>query len=211
MADYKYGEIKDWNDVNISSGNSFMKLTQGDNRIRIITPPYQFHVCWLQDVSGAKVKLRSALKNCPLIKRGEKIQTRWFIGVINRKTGNTEVLEIGAQVLTGVRTLANEPDWGNPIKKYDINIKRGRPGDNPLYHVVGIPPKPLTKEEEDLINVFLENNNLSKLTEPPTVEEVESKLAEIEGKSSGDSGGGGSSKEDKAEIDDTTFNFDETL
>lgn len=212
MSDLKYGEV-DWNEGSVAGGGSeFMKLEQGDNVVRIFTKPHQFHVCWLKDVSGANKKLRSAMKDCPLVKRGEKIQTRWLVGVINRNKGRAEILEIGSQIYKGIKNLINDPDWGDPTN-YDVNIKRGRPGENPLYGVLSKPHKKLTEEDASLIAEFSETTDLKKLTMPPTAEEVAQRLAEIEGVAPSSGGGNGVSgqaaKPSGAPIDDSTFNFDE--
>ena len=67
MAEFKHGELQDWNEAEVKGGgNDFMKLQEGDNVVRIFTSPYQFHVCWVKDVSGANKKLRSSGKNCQI-------------------------------------------------------------------------------------------------------------------------------------------------
>lgn len=214
MSDYQYGQVE-WGDAKTGGNSEFMKLEQGHNVVRVFTLPYQFQVCWLKDASGANRKLRPALKDCPLAMRGEKIQTRWYVGAVNRKTNRAEILEIGQQILNQIKALADDPDWGKPIN-YDIDIVRGPKDSQPLYNVVSKPPKPLSEEDQALIKAFLETTDLEKMTVPPTAEEVAARLAEIEGRpapSGGSNGASAPAGQQKqaagAPIDDSTFNFDE--
>lgn len=215
MVEYKYGELADWNDADTASRSEFARLVQGDNIVRIFTRPFQFQVVWVKDASGANRKLRPALENCPLVKRGEKVQTRWLLGVINRKSGATEILEIGSQIYNGIKNHINDAAWGDP-RNYDLNIKRGKPGENPLYTVVARPPTPLTDEDQALVAEFEKSTDLKKLCQPPTAEEVQARLAEIDGvapasgaNGASASGGGGDSGQQKPQIDSNTFNFDD--
>jgi len=217
MTEYKYGELADWNDADTKSRSDFMRLTQGDNIVRIFTLPFQFHVCWVKDASGANRKLRSALKDCPLIKRGEKLQTRWMLGVINRETNSAEILEIGSQIYNGIKKLINDGAWGDP-RKYDLNIVRGKPNDNPLYTVHPRPPTELSDADKAMVEEFMGNTELGKMTQPPTAEEVSQRLAEIDGLQPPQRGGNGSQQQRQQQdnqsqqqppIDENTFNFDQ--
>jgi len=216
MVEYKYGELADWNDADTAGRSEFARLTQGDNVVRIFSRPFQFQVVWLKDASGANRKLRPALENCPLVKRGEKVQTRWLLGVINRKTSATEILEIGSQIYNGIKNHINDAAWGDP-RNYDLNIKRGKPSDNPLYTVVARPPTPLTDEDKAIVAEFEKTTDLKKLCQPPTAEEVHARLNEIDGVStpsdgngtSSQSSGSGDSGQQKTQIDSNTFNFDD--
>ena len=60
---------------------------------------------------------------------------------------------------------------------YDINVKRGPKGTQPLYTVMGSPKmKDITKEEVALVEGFLERVDISKFTQPSTPEEVAEKM-----------------------------------
>lgn len=207
--EYKYGEIEDWNDVDVKNGSAYMKLEQGNNVVRIITQPYVFTVCWIKDPQGVPRKVRSALvPTCPLIKRGEKLQKRWFVGVINRRTGKAEILEISSQIISALKDLASDPDWGNP-KGYDVDVKRGTPGSQPLYRVVAKPQKPLTDDEKALAERFIKETDFIKMTKPPTPEEVAERLAAIEGGQAQTRGNaGGNAGGGKPAIDPNLFSFD---
>lgn len=179
--EYKYGELQDWNEAEVKTGSDFMKLVEGDNVVRFITKPHQFAVAWITDGSGVPRKVRvSAEKNDPLRKRGEKIQSRWYVGVINRKAKAAQILEISSQIVSAVKKLYRDEDWGDP-EQYDVNICRGPAGSQPLYTVIAKPKKPLGEEDKAVAARFAENTDLKKMTTPPTPEEVAERLAAIEG------------------------------
>jgi len=207
--EFKYGEIEDWNDVDVKSGSNYMKLEQGNNVVRIITQPYVFTVCWIKDPQGVPRKVRSAcLPTCPLVKRGDKLQKRWYVGAINRRSGKAEILEISSQIVSALKDLASDPDWGNP-KGYDVDIRRGAPGSQPLYRVIAKPAKPLTDDDKTLAARFVEETDFVKMTKPPTPEEVVDRLVAIEGgQARGNAGGGGNAGSGKPGLDPNLFSFD---
>jgi hypothetical protein len=210
--EYKYGELENWDDVDVKTGSSYMKLELGNNVVRVITQPYQFTVCWIKDPTGVPRKVRSALvPACPLVKRGEKLQKRWYVGVINRRTGKPEILEISSQIISALKDLASDPDWGNP-KGYDVDVKRGTPGSQPLYRVIAKPQKPLSEDDKTMAAQFIKDTDFIKMTKPPTPEEVAERLVAIDGGHAGGSGGnsgGGNSGGGKQNIDPKLFSFDE--
>lgn len=176
MSEVKYGELQNWNDGNVSTPNDFMNLVEGNNKVRVFTNPYQFIVHWVKDVTGVNRKIKCAINGCPLCKRGVKAQYRWYIGVIDRTSGAAKILEISSQIYKGIKDHVSDPDWGD-VRKYDINIKRGPKGSQPLYTVLGSPKKSnFSTEEKELIANFMERVDISKFTQPPTPEEVSEKL-----------------------------------
>lgn len=180
MSEVKYGELADWEDGDVSGLNDFMNLTEGDNNVRIFTNPYQFSVAWIKDQTGANRKLRAAASNCPLVKSGQKVTQRWYLGVLDRDSGQAKILEISSQVYLGIKNLHTNPKWGN-VKQYDINIKRNPKGSQPLYQVMPYPKEKPSSEDVSLAKAFLERVNIAQFTQPPTAEEVEKRLAEVLG------------------------------
>ena len=84
MAEIKYGQLNDWNDGEVSLQSDFMNLQEGSNVLKVLTNPYQFIVHWVKDQSNASRKIRCAVIDCPLCKKGIKPQYRWYIGVLDR-------------------------------------------------------------------------------------------------------------------------------
>lgn len=183
MSKQVVGELQDWNDGETSGGgNDFMNLKEGNNNIRVFTNPYQFYVAWVRDTAGVNRKIRSSVENCPLVKAGYQPKPRWYVGVIDRSTGQPKILEIPSTVYGSIKNLINNPKWGN-VKQYDLNILRKPKGTPPaqLYSVMPEPKEPLTKEEKEMIVAFNERVDIGKFTKPPTPEEVAEKLGVVLG------------------------------
>lgn len=176
MSELKYGQLAGWDDADISSTSDFMDLKEGDNYVRIITArPFQFVIHWVKDATGSNRKIRCALKDCPLCRKGHKPQARWYIGVIDRRTNSAKILEISSQVYTGIKNYASSPKWKD-VTRYDINVKRAAKGTQPLYSVVVEPPEPLDDRDEELKTNFLNKVDIGKFTQPSTPEEILEKL-----------------------------------
>lgn len=205
------GKLDDWTDGD-TGGNDFLTLEEGSNIVRIVTSPYQFYVAWTQDASGQNRKIRSAVEGCPLVQRGEKIQPRWFVGVLHREqNGYTpKILEVGRQIFQQIVALRKRDKWGDP-RAYDINIERQPKGSQPLYVVMPEPKEKLSEDEiESIKSTFASTKNpdgridLAKLTEAPTPEEVRKQLG-LEVEATVASGSDVSADSD----DDDDFNFDD--
>lgn len=201
--EHKTGETN-WGDTKTSGGNDFINLVEGENRFRVSTKPYQFVVHWITDPSGAKKKLRCSTKNCPICQNMDvKAQYRWYIGVLARKGEKVSsgILEISSQIMTGIKGLVADEDWGDP-SGYDIVVTRAAKGTNPLYTVTPKPHKKLAKAEKALVASFLEDLDLSKMVVPPTSESLTEKLTELGFTDL-------ESPEDSKEDDKDTFNFED--
>lgn len=212
MATKVIGKLDDWADGDLG-GNDFMSLEEGSNIVRIVTSPYQFYVAWTQDATGQNRKIRSAVENCPLAKRGDKIQPRWYIGVLDRKSNQPKILEVGRQIFQQIVALRKRDKWGDP-RAYDINVERQPKGSQPLYVVMPEPKEPLTKDEmTKLKDAFGSKEapgriDLNKMTEPPTPEEVAQQLGVTTTSSSSNTVASSSSSEEPQTSDDD-FNFDD--
>lgn len=174
MANVKYGQVG-WDEADVSTQKDFMDLVEGSNVVRIFTKPYQAIVHWVKDSSGVNRKIKCAIENCPLCKKGIKTQCRWYVGVINRTSGLPKILEISSQIFRGIKEYHDDADYGD-VTQYDINIKRGPAKSNPLYHVMAKKIKPLTEDEKELVANFLERVQISKFTNPLTPDEIMQKL-----------------------------------
>ena len=179
MSKKVIGKLDSWSDGDVG-GSDFVNLEEGSNALRCITSPYQFYVVWTTDATGQKRKFKSALKDCPLVQRGEKAQARWYVGVLSRKTGQPGIVEIGPQVFKQIVALSKKPKWGDP-RGYDVDIVRQPKGSQPLYVVSPEPKEPLSDDEKGMLKEFLSRIDLVKMTEPPTPEEILEKLGELPG------------------------------
>jgi hypothetical protein len=163
-----------------------MQLEQGDNKGRILSNPQQFAVHWVVDETGKKRKVNCATTGCPVCLRGQdtdKAQARWLIKFYNRKENRVQLLEITSQVVNGVKDLVNDPEWGH-VTDYDVNVKRGTPGSQPLYKVVPGRRAPLTTEEKQALVEFDSRvTSFDKFITPPTPAAVAEKLGWSSGSS----------------------------
>jgi len=179
MSEVKYGQLASWDDADVSTPSDFMDLKEGDNVVRVITErPYQFVIHWVKDATGTNRKVRCAMDDCPLCRKGNKAQARWYLGVIDRRTNQAKILEISSQVYMGIKNYVADPEWGD-VRRYDLNIKRAAKGTQPLYSVVVKPPVPLSERDKEMKASFLERVDINKFTQPSTPEEILEKIGEV--------------------------------
>lgn len=176
------GEV-DWTTTNLPGDNGggksdFMKLEAGDNKVRVLSAPQQHGVHWVNDETGKSRKVNCATSGCPVCLRnqdGDKPKASWILKVFNRKEGRVMLLEIGTQIFKGIRELVENKDWG-PVSEYDITIKRGAPGAQPLYTVIPGRHAPVSGEEKKALEVFNERVDVARFINPPTPEYVAEQL-----------------------------------
>lgn len=183
MSQITIGEVS-WEDVQVPGGgrgdgeSDFMQLDLGDNRGRVLSNPQQFAAHWVVDETGKNRKVNCATSGCPVCQRGQdgdKPQARWLIKFLSRKDSKVKLLEIGSQILKGLKILVNNPDWG-AVSEYDVNIVRGPKGAQPLYTVTPGRRVPLTTEEKQALSTFNERVEISRFVEAPTPADVAKKL-----------------------------------
>lgn len=193
------GKLDGWESGEVG-GSDFMSLDEGSNPVRIVSSPFQTYSHFTKDDSGQNRKVRCALKDCPVCERGEKASPRWFIAVLNRKTGKPAILEIGPQIFKGIKLLVNNKKWGD-VRGYDVDFVRGPKGAQPLYVVSPEPKENLTNEEKELIKEFMGRTDLNELCVAPTPEELCEKLGIPSKKSAAKPAAG-------SDFDDSDFDFD---
>jgi hypothetical protein len=182
MSPITIGEVE-LDTIEVPGGNrervcDFLQLKQGDNKGRVLSNPSAFAVHWVVDETGKKRKVGCAAAGCPVCQRGQdsdKPQARWLIKFFNREEGRIQLLEISTQIMNGILTLVRDKDWG-PVTEYDVNIKRGAPGTQPLYNVIPGRHSPLTAEEKNALASFNERVKIEKFTASPKPEDVAEKL-----------------------------------
>jgi len=175
----KTGEV-DWNEVETGSGSNsskdlFMRLEEGENVVRVMGRPFQFHVHWIQTSDNKKRKIVSASERNSLTDKledaGFKRQPKWIVKVLDRDGDQFKVMEIGSQILNGIKALAQNNKWGD-VRNYDLSIHRGPKGSQPLYTVTPNPKEKLGTEFKSQFDSFEERLDLSKLTTPTETNEV---------------------------------------
>ena len=162
----QYGQT-DWDLVGNENKNKdfkkdmYLRLQDGPNRIRIVTKPFQY--------------LAHTYK-----KEGDKAKRRWLVGVIDRKTSTFKILDIGYSVFQNIKSLTNDPDWGDP-SNYDIDLVVDRNGGASGYYKTNPKPaKPLSVADLELIEA-IDYDDLNRRVTPPTADKVLDRLAKING------------------------------
>lgn len=189
-----FGEMN-WNDKSLDSttgGNRetnkdlFLRLVEGNNELRLITAPFQYLVHkYKKDPTdkkdyGQKVLCSSIHGSCAVCATGDQAKLRWLFGVIDRKTGQPKILDVGGLVMEQLKENARNPKIGEPTK-YDINIfvnKKGGPAG--YYKVQTYQREPLSAEDQKMRDEF-DINDLKRRVTPLSPEKVQERLDKIHG------------------------------
>ena len=184
-----YGEVS-WDDKNAGFANSenkgndsFLRLKNGPNTVRLVTKPYQYivHEGIKRDGDkgyGTKVLCSRAQGSCPLCEAGYETRPRWFLGVIDRETKSYKILDISASVFFDIKAL-NAGKWGNPTQ-YDLDIiKNPNAIPQQYYSVQPVERYPLSAADQKIVDEQVDLEFLKRKTTPPTVEDVEKRVAKI--------------------------------
>ena len=202
-----FGEI-DWNSADVGSGQKeqkdlYMRLSEGENLVRIMGNPIQYYVHWVQLPDGSKRKINSPVESPSLVARledaGFKRQSKWLIKVLDREDDTFKFMEVGSQIFNGIKALYNNAKWGK-VTNYDVSVVRGPKGSQPLYSVTPNPKEKLDSTYKEKFDAFNQEISIEKLIAPATAE----KVCEIMGWNSSDYK---SSQKDTASDDDFDFDF----
>jgi hypothetical protein len=186
----KYGLVA-WEDVELSNGKGgkggvkkdlFLRLDKSEpNTIRILTKPHQYtvHNAWKvsEDEKGFGHRVPCAKLSgevCPLCEDGVKVQTRWYVGVIDRKTQSFKILDISSMIFQGIKALNKHKSWGNP-EGYDLDITINKDGGATGYYVVTPNPKAPLSNSDLVIKQKVDEEYALELVsrcKPPTREAV---------------------------------------
>jgi hypothetical protein len=123
-------------------GGNFMKLQDGENKIRILSKPIVGWLDWKD-----KKPYRFTMKNKPDKPMDKNpIKHFWAFIVWNYNDQAVQVLEITQQTIqTAIANLSKDEDWGAPYE-YDIKIvKKGKDLET-KYSVTPSPKKPITDQ-----------------------------------------------------------------
>jgi hypothetical protein len=154
-----------WGDVTSNNSNggptaNYLKLQNGENKMRVVSAPSKIELHWEETVDGAKKRIVCIGAKCPICKKGKSPQIRFQVKVLDRADGEVKVLECGKQIISSIKNYAVDPDYGDPTK-YDIKIKKEGTGRDTKYSILPSPNKgDLTSEE------------LAKVEEAPTIAEI---------------------------------------
>ncbi len=134
------------------NSNNYMKLLEGENRIRILSAPI---IGW-EDWTVDKKPVRFKRNERPVKPINENVPVKhfWAMIVYNIKDHRIQILHITqATIRNSIESLYRDDDWGNPVN-YDIKITKTGEGKETKYTVNPIPHKPLS---QPVIDLFHEN------------------------------------------------------
>lgn len=125
------------------SNSGYMKIQEGDNKIRILTSPIIGWEDWTPDRKPIRFR-REAKPDKPLDPK-KPLKHFWAFIVWDYATSRISILEITqASVRKAIESLSRDEDWGSPFN-YDIKITRSGKGVDTEYEV-----KPVSLRELDL-------------------------------------------------------------
>lgn len=179
----KFG-MTDWDQEAPPRGNfkkfdgpkdEWMNLVEGSNELRPVTKPFGYlsHKYKVNPDDkkdfGQKVYCSMELHNeCPLCALGVKVQEKWYLGVIDLRTNQYKILDIGRTVYDQFMKLnRNTARWGDP-QTYDIDIIKDTKASSPagIYTVMPLGKSPLT-EEQLKIKAAVDTESLARRCTPP--------------------------------------------
>lgn len=134
-----------------TSGGNYMKLMDGENKIRILSKPIFGWEDWDQ-----KKPIRFAYHEKPAkpIDAKRPIKHFWAFVVWNYREEKIQILEITqANIRNSIEGLSNNEDWGAPFF-YDLKIMKTGEKMETIYTVNPCPHKPLS---EGIKKAFYDN------------------------------------------------------
>lgn len=127
-----------------SSSDGYMKLTQGENRFRVLSSAIMGSETWIEEGNSRKPKRWPFGVSVPVEEIGDDgVKHFWAFVVWNYNAKKVQILEITQKgIMRSIRAMTKDEDWGDP-KKYDIVINREGEGKATEYTVSPKPHKEL--------------------------------------------------------------------
>lgn len=143
-------------DYKVPSKSSYMKFQDGDNLVRFLLPPVMGNELW---IGGKPVRKHLGVDFTAQEKASadinkftgqpKQVQHFWACVVWNYKTNSIELLNITqGKVQQDLLSLAKNPKWGS-LDQYDVNIVRGKIGQQVTYTVQPEPPTKMGQAIKD--------------------------------------------------------------
>ena len=172
------GEV-DWNEAGSAGKTEYMRLQQNDNIVRVMDKPIMVYVHWIDTAGGKKAKIVSPTQNPALVDRivnaGFPQKQSYYLRVLDRENSEKEpsfkILEVGPQIINQLKDLIKNKRYGT-LEKYDVNIKKGAKGSNPLYTVIPEGKVPNTPEELKAYKEWNSNIDIERFSRPAPDEKI---------------------------------------
>ncbi|MFW6008242.1 MAG: hypothetical protein ACOCP8_03155 [archaeon] len=162
----------DWGSIpEAGSGNvDFLRLTHGDNVVRVIGRPSEIKVHWEKAVDNSTKKVLCPGSGCPLCKSGKAPQVRYQVQVLDRDDeSKVKVLEGGKSIFNAIKAYAVDPDYGDPTK-YDVKVKKEGSGRETRYTVMASPKR--SELTDDELQRIEESKSLEEINQVKSIDEI---------------------------------------
>ena len=147
------------------SGGSYMKLQQGENRVRVLSAAIVGEEYWTTENKPVRTKTLPQDKPHNIKLRDPSkhwlsgVKHFWAFVVQDKSGGGIKILEITqASIQNTITGLVKDEDWGNP-SNYDLVITRTGEGMETRYEVTPKPHSPIDVEvlkEYESMNINLD-------------------------------------------------------
>lgn len=144
-----------------SSSDKYFKFKSGDNRFRILSKPVIGWEYWTNESKPVRLKdlPETTPTNIKLDKFGAPTATKhfWSMIVWNYEAKRIQELSITQMTIQrAITDLANDPDWGSPLK-YDLKVKKTGENLKTEYFVVTAPKSEISDE----VKAALESSDIN--------------------------------------------------
>jgi hypothetical protein len=148
-------------DYTPSAKGDFMRLSEGNNNIRVLSKPLIGKLFWVSPEGVVRDKGMGKKGDKPfrvkynqsLPKEVSEGQTKefWALKVWDYKDKTVKILEITqASILRSLYEFVKDEKWGD-LREYDINIKKEGSGMDTKYFVMPSPPTLLAPEIKEAL------------------------------------------------------------
>ena len=133
---------------------SYMRLQEGENRIRILCSPIIGWETWDTTPEGGRKPRRTPMDkpfDISQVSDPENVKHFWAMAVWNYAEEKVQILEITQKgIQKTIRALAKDEDWGSPVN-FDLVITREGKDLNTTYQVQ---PKPAKKIDTGITRLY---------------------------------------------------------
>jgi hypothetical protein len=134
-----------------NTSNYYVKLIDGENRIRILSRPIMGWEDWLDN---KPVRYQLDDKPAKSFDKTKPIKHFWSLIVFNYGQNAVQIMHITQNsIRKSLEALCRDTDWGDPYH-YDIKITKSGQGLETEYTINPVPHRPL---DEEIIKAFKDN------------------------------------------------------
>ncbi len=134
-----------------STSNFYMKIQDGENRIRILSRPI---IGWEDWQEKKPIRFKMEEKPAKSFDPQKPVRHFWAFLVYNYNDLRIQILQITqATIRSSIEGLSKDKDWGAPYE-YDLKILRSGEGKETKYIVNPVPHKPM---DASIIDLFYEH------------------------------------------------------